>query len=394
MVRRNVLRACSALAAVCAAFAFELAATVPANASSVCTSGSSAGEARTLGSALSSASNAIGDTHGVAVYDLTTGVGCAVDANDQMITASIVKASILAALLVQHQDAGTALTGTERAEATEMIENSNNDAATDLYEDIGKVSGLQAFFAKAGMTRSEADSAWGLTETTAADQVKLLKLLLGDGSLLSSASRGYELGLMREVESDQRWGTPYDAPGGVTVAVKNGWLYQDSGAWHINSLGAFTGGSHTYVMAVTSEDNSSESGGISEVETLAKAVNTRILATSTKPAAVKATATATKKAATHTASPSPSPSKSASASASASAVAEALPVVTPSPPATTAAPSPLATAAVASTADPHTRAAATMTLLVGVTAPGSLLFLTVRRRRLFAAEPPGGPGAE
>jgi len=381
MVRRTALRALAALAATCLAVAGSAAVAAPASASSVCTVGSSPSEAATLGAALGSASSSIGDTHGIAVYDVTTGVSCGLDSGDQMITASIVKVSILAALLVRHQDAGTSLTATEKSEAVLMIEDSDNDAATDLYEDLGKAAGLQAFFKAAGMGSSVAAAAWGLTETTAADQVKLLKALLGTSSLLSSAGRAYELGLMRGVESDQRWGTPYDAASGLTVAVKNGWLYQDDGAWHINSLGVFTGGSHTYVMAVVSQDNSSESGGISEVETLAKAVNTRILGTSTKTVATKTAAAVTRKAvvaakpspSAGAAKASPSPSPSASPSASQHVVVE-----------------PLATSAAAATSDSRHRITMTLTVLAGVTAPGGLLLVAARRRRLFAT----GPGLE
>jgi hypothetical protein len=133
------------------------------------------------------------------------------------------------------------------------------------------------------MTESSASSAWGLTETTANDQVKLLKLLAVPNSVLDASSRSYELGLMRDVESSQRWGTPYDSAKGLTVAVKNGWLAQPEGAWHINSLGVFTGGSHVYVMAVTTQDNESEDSGIDDVETLAKAVNTHILTAAVQP---------------------------------------------------------------------------------------------------------------
>jgi hypothetical protein len=185
---------------------------------------------------------------------------------------------------------------------------------------------------------------------------------------------------MRKVESDQRWGTPYDAAAGLTVAVKNGWLYQDAGEWHINSLGAFTGGSHTYVMAVMTEDNSSESGGISEVDTLAKAVNTRILGTSTKIVATKTAGVVTMKAVVTAkptpsvratkASPSPSPSASASTSASQYVAAE-----------------PLATSPVASTGGSGRRVRMTITVLAGATAPGGLLLLAARRRRLFATGP-------
>jgi beta-lactamase class A len=377
LVRRIPISALAGCAALCVALGGSPAAAVPAatvSASSVCRSGSSSSEAAALSAALSSASKSVGDEHGIAVYDLTSGVSCAIDADHRMITASIVKASILAALLLRHQRAGTPLSSGQRALAAEMIEHSDNDAASDLYADIGKADGLQEFFEAAGMAESTANRAWGLTKTTANDQVRLLKLLLGTGSLLSSASRNYELGLMRKVESDQRWGTPYGAADGVTVAVKNGWLYQDSGEWHINSLGVFTGGPHTYVMAVTTQRNASERSGISQVQTLAAAVNKRIQDTKTRDAAAAVTriaATVSKASATPSRSvsasapASASPSLSASESASASATQSAVAVLPPA-------------------ARFPNGAETTLVVLAGATVPGGLFYRAARRRRLLS----------
>src|SRR4051812_26928103 len=60
-------------------------------------------------------------------------------------TASIVKVDILAALLWQHQRAGTSLSTGQKALATEMIEYSDNAAATELFNEVGGKSGLEAF---------------------------------------------------------------------------------------------------------------------------------------------------------------------------------------------------------------------------------------------------------
>ena len=71
---------------------------------------------------------------------------------------------------------------------------------------------------------SAQDGYWGLTQVTAHDEMLLLELLTRPNSVLTAASRAYQLGLMARVISSQRWGTPAGAPGGVTVHVKNGWL--------------------------------------------------------------------------------------------------------------------------------------------------------------------------
>jgi len=211
--------------------------------------------------------------HAVAVYDTVTRVSCRADSYRQFDSASIVKAIILAALLRWHQEMGTPLSSWENHKATLMITQSDNDAATDLWDEAG-LSRLQQFLDLAEMdqTRLADDGYWGLTQVTAHDEMLLLKLLTRPNSVLTAASRAYQLGLMARVISSQRWGTPAGAPSGVTVHVKNGWLPDGSG-WHVNSIGAFTGKDRDYLIAVLTDDNPSEQYGIDTIEAVARVVH-------------------------------------------------------------------------------------------------------------------------
>jgi hypothetical protein len=121
-------------------------------------------------------------------------------------------------------------------------------------------------------TRLGDDGYWGLTQVTAHDQLLLLKLLTRPNSVLTAASRAYQLGLMARVISSQRWGTPAGAPAGAGVHVKNGWLPESSG-WHVNSIGAFTGKGRNYLIAVLTDDNPSEQYGIDTIEAVARVVH-------------------------------------------------------------------------------------------------------------------------
>jgi hypothetical protein len=99
-------------------------------------------------------------------------------------------------------------------------------------------------------------------------------LLDGPNAVLDSASRAYELGLMSQVISSQRWGTPYGAPADVTVHVKNGWLPDP--LWHVNSLGVFTGkdgADKNYMIAVLTDGNPTEQDGIDAIQSVAEAVH-------------------------------------------------------------------------------------------------------------------------
>jgi Beta-lactamase enzyme family len=213
------------------------------------------------------------DDHAVAVYDTVTGVSCYADSDTHFSSASIVKAIILAALLRWHQQTGTPLSSWENDEATLMITQSDNDAATDLWDEVG-MGRLQQFLdlAKMDQTRLGEDGYWGLTQVTAHDEMLLLELLTRPNSVLTAASRAYQLGLMARVISSQRWGTPAGAPSGVTVHVKNGWLPDGSG-WHVNSIGAFTGQDRNYLIAVLTDENASEQEGIDTIEAVARVVH-------------------------------------------------------------------------------------------------------------------------
>lgn len=211
--------------------------------------------------------------HAVTVYDTLTGVSCYADSDRHFASASIVKAIILAALLRWHQETGVPLSPEEKGEATLMITQSDNDAATYLWDEVG-MGRLQHFLDLAKMSETQLGRGgyWGLTQVTAHDEMLLLQLLTTKNSVLSAPSRSYQLGLMARVISWQRWGTPADAPGDVTVHVKNGWLPDGTG-WHINSIGAFTGKNRNYLIAVLTDANTSEQYGINTIQAVAQVVH-------------------------------------------------------------------------------------------------------------------------
>ncbi|MER6290083.1 serine hydrolase [Streptomyces sviceus] len=207
-----------------------------------------------------------------AVLDLESG-DSAVYGDGAFDTASIVKVDILAALLLRHQEAGTRLSAREKAYATTMIENSDNASASALWDAIGKAAGLDAANKTFGLTGTEGgDGAlWGLTLTTAADQLTLLQQVFGEDSKLSEASRSYVQGLMGRIEADQRWGVSAAADGSGW-ALKNGWLPRSAtGLWDVNSIGRVSVDGRAYLVAVLSNGNSTQAKGISLVEAAAKA---------------------------------------------------------------------------------------------------------------------------
>jgi len=189
-------------------------------------------------------------------------------------TASIIKMSILETLLLQNQKNHiSGLTSTQLAEATPMIENSDNDAATDLWNLIGQAAAVNAFFAQIGTTHSTANAAWGLTETTALDQLKVVNQVAYP-TLLDSASISAADNLLDNVESDQHWGVSGGVPSGVSVRLKNGWLQGDGSdfnGWEINSIGHVDGEGTNYTIAVLTSNNNTEQDGINTIQALSTA---------------------------------------------------------------------------------------------------------------------------
>ncbi|MFJ3639942.1 serine hydrolase [Streptomyces sp. NPDC090108] len=209
-------------------------------------------------------------------------------------TASIIKVDILATALLQAEDSGHPLTTAKRAQAKAMIEHSDNASANALWRHIGRADGLEAANKRLGLkaTRGGPDARWGLTRTTASDQIRLLRALFdagpadgtaggsaakpGHGPALGTTSRAYVRKLMGQVADEQSWGV--SAAGGThgsghdpKAALKNGWLQRNStGLWDINSVGRITSGGHHYLVAVLSDGNKSMKDGVALVERAAR----------------------------------------------------------------------------------------------------------------------------
>ncbi|MFF4344902.1 serine hydrolase [Kitasatospora sp. NPDC001540] len=219
--------------------------------------------------ALAAAVGALDGHFAVTVADPASGASASWG-DDSFVTASIVKVDILAALLLQNDGV---LTGSQQAAAAAMIEQSDNTAATTLFDAVGGAAGLDAANAVFGLSATVAgtDGFWGLTETTAADQAQLLRVVFTEDSPLGSASRAYLAKLMGLVADDQDWGVSAADQGGA-VELKNGWLSRDStGLWVVNSIGRVEYGGRSLLVSVLSDGSASEEAGIALVESVASA---------------------------------------------------------------------------------------------------------------------------
>jgi len=216
-----------------------------------------------------------------AVYDVSTGQTWSLGQGKPQDEASVVKLDVLETLLAQRGASG--LSAADQSLAQSMIEDSDNDSATSLWDEVGGATGIRAYNSTAKLADTSPSlcvncpnfpwPGWGLTTTVPTDQLTLLKALIGPGPL-TKAERDYALSLMENVTESQRWGVSGGVPAQVTVALKNGWLPLDSADtdWQINSVGWISGQGRNYLMAVLSTGNPSEQYGIDTIDQLATMV--------------------------------------------------------------------------------------------------------------------------
>ena len=204
------------------------------------------------------------------VYDIETGQEYLLNPQDAEKTASTIKVDILATALHLAQLQHHPLPANEAAAAVPMITQSDNDAAANLYDDIGGWNAIGPFNASIGMTHTtpNAQGYFGETYTSAADQITLLKQVMLPGGELSLASRHYEYELMRHVIDSQRWGITGGVPSTATVEIKNGWLPESSG-WHVDSIGRVEGDDRDYLIAVYTSFDASWAYGIDTIQQIA-----------------------------------------------------------------------------------------------------------------------------
>ncbi|WP_030790140.1 serine hydrolase [Streptomyces sp. NRRL S-920] len=213
-------------------------------------------------------------TIAVGLHDRTTKTTCTLRSGTAFDSASVVKATVLAALLWDAKKTERKLTERESDLAYAMITTSDNAATSTLWRQLGPTK-IKAFLKAADMTKTVPGSGgyWGLTRINTADEQKLLALITAKNAVLSDNARAYMLKLMGKVVSSQRWGTPAGAPSGVAIHVKNGWLQRSTHGWRVHSIGAFKGGGHDYTISVLTHGNSTMNYGVATIQGVAKAIH-------------------------------------------------------------------------------------------------------------------------
>jgi beta-lactamase class A len=211
------------------------------------------------------------------VYDVTHGRYLTYNARRQFIAASSMKVPIMLTFLDMIERQGREPTNHEMTLLRTMIENSNNDSASALYDgEIGGAAGVTRFMQRIGITGlSPNPNAWGWSLITPLTMVRLLTRLY-KGSILTRHDRHLALYLMEHVEADQRIGVGDTAQAGAIVAMKDGWVPAPDGQWAVNSSGIVITAQEVYIIAVYTQENPSLGAGWSVVRQVCRMVDSRL----------------------------------------------------------------------------------------------------------------------
>ena len=210
-----------------------------------------------------------------AVHDHRTGCRYELNGGLEITTASVIKAQVLAGVLLAAQEAGRRLSQSEAADVELMMHYSHNRPPTSrLYVRLGSAAGMEALDERFGIVGTSHTPWYGRTVSTAENRTRLVEQLLIGGGPLSTESVQAAWEWMSGVSAAQSWGITAGLPAGYGAALKNGFFPMSGAGWRLGTTGVVrdpTGGS--YAMTVMTDNNPSESAGIALVEKIARHIN-------------------------------------------------------------------------------------------------------------------------
>lgn len=218
----------------------------------------------------------LGSSIGVAVYIPNTNQYYLYNASREFPMASSIKIPIMLTLLSQAEQQNRPLLESENTLLQAMIENSDNDAAQALYQEIGTAFGMNSFLNSHGLSGIVPNpNTWGISTASPQAMAHLLAALSA-GDLLSASGTSYALSLMQNIVSDQRFGVGDTAPQGAIVSMKDGWLALDRG-WAVNSSGIIRTGEITYIVSVYTAGQASQKAGSQILNTICRQITNALI---------------------------------------------------------------------------------------------------------------------
>ena len=213
-----------------------------------------------------------------AVHDHRTGCRYTLNGDLEITTASVIKAQVLAGVLLAAQASGRQLSPREFADVELMMHYSHNRPPTSrLYLQLGSAAGMEALDERFGIVDTSHTAWYGRTLSTAEDRTRLVEQLLIGGGPLSAESVQAAWEWMFGVSAAQSWGVTAGLPAGYEAALKNGFFPMSGAEWRLGTTGVVrdpNGGA--YAMTVMTDNNPSESAGIALVEKITRHINSAL----------------------------------------------------------------------------------------------------------------------
>ncbi|GAA4248530.1 hypothetical protein GCM10022255_028920 [Dactylosporangium darangshiense] len=195
-------------------------------------------------------------TFGIIVRDRVTGaVWKAGDTKATTWTASTIKLAIATDLLERNQGKQITLDATDKANLDKALINSDNDAATALWNKYDGPGMLDRFRSKFGMGSLAVidgyETFWRNLRCSAEDLQNLMTYVL---EKTDATSRSYLVSTLRKVASNQHWGV-WAAGSGFKPGNKDGWAEKPvdgKNVWVTHTVG-FAGDGERYVVSAMYE---------------------------------------------------------------------------------------------------------------------------------------------
>lgn len=214
---------------------------------------------------------------------------------ERFYTASSMKLSILVEMLRQYEAQGIPVeicedelnSWQEQCQSLEaaypMITVSDNSTASQLFQQVGGAAGMQQFFDSIGAVDTTASSSWGLTLTTAADQLKVMRAAIVPGVLLSQQYVDVARRLLQQVDASQKWGATSGLESSdVHIENKNGWLPEEEGTYNTVGHVYSENGRIDYIIAILAQNAGGELATKATMEQLSARAYELIASTSYK----------------------------------------------------------------------------------------------------------------
>lgn len=200
----------------------------------------------------------------------------------RLTTASVFKIEVMTGVLLRAQDDKRDITSWEHARLLPMISRSADPPTNELFSYLGGTNGFAALNRRLGLAQTQAaPSVWGLTHTSASDQVKLVRqMLVGGVGPLTAESRERAWRYMGNVDPSQQWGVSEGAPQAYRIGMKNGFAPSQCCGWRINTAGFVSGPvGNGWVLVVLTDGWPSEAAGRRAMSMIARRLNDHFAAT-------------------------------------------------------------------------------------------------------------------